>query len=236
MLLQELCTELLHHIFVLSTEESPIHSTSPNNFHYAPCWMLSTCRRWRSLALATPKLWRDINIDLDLNRASKIPPTAVYPIHKIFLLLRRSKSTGLRISFRCPSSSTDVVGNRYALEILDILSRHRERWKEVRIQFPNVSFLDSRYWNHPELSDLAGFQGELLGRLLVGKFPVLSSVKISGQGALNRRQRRQKKSILRVDVDSTLLTTVDVENIEGSLSFRGAFASRTENGKIRWER
>ncbi|KAH8833371.1 hypothetical protein DL96DRAFT_1552337 [Flagelloscypha sp. PMI_526] len=228
-----LCPELLQEIFLHAStcywfDRSHTYARNVNQFTSSPCWAISqTCHRWRSISLSVSRLWTDLILHLDGDECVQ-----EYPIHKIFLLLQRSKKAGLRIHFRLASVSkrqtrSSGVGERYALELLDIFVRHSARWRSFELLVAGedaMSFLDSRHWRtNGHLVAYAGLQREVLGeRLFVGSFPRLEVLKVSTvaqQGGEEARANKKKKKrarnadiVLRVDIrDARVLKEVCVE-------------------------
>ncbi|KAF8207829.1 hypothetical protein K438DRAFT_345506 [Mycena galopus ATCC 62051] len=58
--------EITSEIFVHSLPRFPSYQTSTVNPTRAPMLLLRVCRAWRSIALSTPRLWTNLELDFDL--------------------------------------------------------------------------------------------------------------------------------------------------------------------------
>lgn len=97
----------------------------------APFDIASVCRKWRGVALASPKLWTYIGVPVIANPLRG----RAYHLY-VKTVLDRSTQEHLEIVLDWSSPDTAWTASGYYSRILELLGQHARRWQRIDISFP----------------------------------------------------------------------------------------------------
>ncbi|KAF7326706.1 F-box domain-containing protein [Mycena sanguinolenta] len=126
----EIMSEIFLH-FLPAYPECPEHS-----WQSSPLLLCAICRKWRAIAIATPRLWRAIRMTVSNN--SSVQLTAPFELLDTWL----SRSGNCPLSFSIPyqeiSRDSDVEA-----QLLEKAVLHSERWEQADLNLAreNLHFL-----------------------------------------------------------------------------------------------
>ncbi|KAF7361225.1 F-box domain-containing protein [Mycena sanguinolenta] len=107
----------------LSTRSAP-----PLVGPHSPSTLTSICRKWRELALATPKLWRSISLLSNFDQRQTSFPQGVI----VDMWLSRSRCCPLSLSI--DDYSDGVYDHLSRTDIIPLLVPHRARWEHLNLR------------------------------------------------------------------------------------------------------
>lgn len=146
-----LAEETLVHIFSLGAATEPHHPDALRDATTLPVMISHVCRRWRSIALHTARLWSRIFVcrsfelvntstfENGASRTSSHSESAL--LCRIQVFLERSKSSRLSVYvdvrsplwFARPNDCGNLFSSKHMSMLLDYLLPHADRWEEVEI-------------------------------------------------------------------------------------------------------
>lgn len=169
---------------------------------YTPALAISTvCAQWRSLALALPRLWSQLTLEIASQRARRsyyVPSGFILTLH---LFLDRSADSPLRIDYKTEKNVVEYQSNPVAL---NLLLQHSCRWQSFS------------YTGYYALSHCKGFYPRL-------PFPILEHISLDSRSLsvdLDCFERAPNVRSVKADIlykDSCLpwnqLTSMDIRHI-----------------------
>ncbi|KAJ6520523.1 hypothetical protein C8R45DRAFT_1121060 [Mycena sanguinolenta] len=149
--LRRIPAEILSFIFLLSTPTiSEVRYVPWHEYLFWSPWTLGrVCRRWRSVALASPALWSSI-----IMRNPNDEESEFYSLPMLEEQLTRSGMSPLHVVFDYESFN-DKTGGHVAEDVLKTLARHSSRWKSLYITATQFTRLTSVRGRLPLLEKLA---------------------------------------------------------------------------------
>ncbi|KAJ7749495.1 hypothetical protein B0H16DRAFT_1551586 [Mycena metata] len=136
----------------------PVENALPSSAE-APLLVAAVCREWRDVALATPRLWKDI--DIETHRTATISTTA----RLLEVWVPRAGNLPRNMSLMYGSNEAVPV---FSVEMQDVIERHVFHWTTldlrslsfvtfVQLKVPTEGFVSLRklglpgqFWHHPE--------------------------------------------------------------------------------------
>ncbi|KAK6988068.1 hypothetical protein R3P38DRAFT_3374311 [Favolaschia claudopus] len=136
--------ELYSKIFMHSL---PANGVARPNPHESPLLLLQICRRWRTIALATSKLWDSLFMEYRHEPGYEaVSPFAVHSTAALMdLWLTRCNGHTLSLtlrSYKYPEWTAQLPRG-----LLDVLQNRFSRWKHLEIHLPWQDFLDLGNFN-----------------------------------------------------------------------------------------
>ncbi|KAK6991787.1 F-box domain-containing protein [Favolaschia claudopus] len=166
--------EIVSEIFIHTL---PVHPHPPlRGKNCAPVSLTQICRKWREIALSTPRLWRAILLSYNTGRPLK------KQISNIKLWVERSRS--------CPLSITFSGGN--ATHLLASIAPHRSRWEHLDLDISPHDLAaikgDMPLLRHLSLTLEDGFRGDEVSEgdrdtFSAAAAPLLRSVELNHHAA-----------------------------------------------------
>lgn len=118
------------------------------NYRITPLLFAGICRRWRSVATSTPRLWRDVEIYVSIKRYES-------QISVLEDWLRYSGDLSLTILINiCTKEDLRYWAGHSPCEIARVLAKHSERWETAYLAIPLASFSDIPAVPFPRLTSL----------------------------------------------------------------------------------
>lgn len=133
-LLSRLPAEIVSLVFLFCTPTmvDACHTVPYNVMLPEPLSLGAVCRRWRTIAWATPRLWSSISVNLISVDLLKAAPLAEQ-------WLERSRNLPLTVNIYVLERFRDsrFPMSTAILPMLDALARHSRRWKHVSLELPH---------------------------------------------------------------------------------------------------
>lgn len=131
-ILAEIFQRCLPAELVFNPQEHTLMTTS--TCRMTPLVLSKICRRWRSVATGTPRLWRDIEIYISIKRYKS-------QISVLEDWLRYSADMPLTFILNiCAQEDLRFWSADPPCEIAEVLARHSERWQTAYLAIPVASF------------------------------------------------------------------------------------------------
>ncbi|KAF7293285.1 F-box domain-containing protein [Mycena chlorophos] len=133
--IQTLPTEIINEIFEAFVPAYP--QCPPLLGHESPTNLTVVCRRWREIAVANPRLWRSICLDIVRPKISELDKLLESILGEGKSWLERSQPLSLSVVLRCGNESAPEV-TLGQMNALDLLLQHCARWQFASLELPRA--------------------------------------------------------------------------------------------------
>ncbi|KAJ6537987.1 hypothetical protein B0H19DRAFT_1181483 [Mycena capillaripes] len=182
-------------LFTPDFDEIHIHGASFEaeiaRLAHAPLLDLSrVCSQWHAIAIGTPSLWRDIQLDGALWDTASHIETALELLQST---LNRSRTSPLNLDL------TQIAIHPFPPPVLQVLAAHSQRWRRLQCPFSVIYAFAAIGCKLPHLGviDIEDLSPNELGVLDLGPLPSLKHLSITGPAARAKKMPLEQLNMLK---------------------------------------